>query len=141
MAAEAHNQPQAPRELPYQYERGEGRTKHCWNHDYAGFVPSRRGKVGKCANSISDVIAERMLKTGLYVPIEMDDDEDHPEEIFNIYKGVVYVAVPTQPGISYHGYPYKGRLTKRIFEALQARAVEQAEDAEFKKWTKSHILC
>lgn len=39
-------------EPKWQYERAEGRYKHRWSKDYAGFVPSDRGPVGKCAKSI-----------------------------------------------------------------------------------------
>jgi hypothetical protein len=124
--------------LAYQYERGEGRKKHCWNRPYAGFMPERRGAVGKCANTITDVVAQGLLESGLYVPSDADD-VCYPDEIFNIYQGVVYVAVPTRPGESYHGYPYRGRLTKRLYDALQARATEQNCDREFEKWSKSHI--
>jgi hypothetical protein len=30
-------------ENKWRYERGEGRRKHLWDKDYAGFQPSRRG--------------------------------------------------------------------------------------------------
>jgi hypothetical protein len=39
---------EAPR---WRYERGEGRYKHRWSNDYAGFEPGGKGPVGKCPSS------------------------------------------------------------------------------------------
>jgi hypothetical protein len=125
--------------LPYRYERGEGRKKHCWDEAEAGFRPGKRGEIGKCSNLITDTIAQQLLEHGLIVPPDDDSDEQYPQEIFNIYRGVIYVAVPTRPGISYHGYPYKGKLTKRVYEKLEERSVEQQCNSEFKKWAKTYI--
>ncbi len=126
--------------LPYRYERGDGRIKHCWNRSEAGFEPCGHGQVGKCANTITDDIAQGLLETGLYLSADMpDESESHPEEIFNVYQGVIYVAVPTRPSVSYHGYPYKGRLPKRLLDRLRTRAMDQDYESQFKKWTKTFI--
>jgi hypothetical protein len=119
----------------WKYERGEGRTKHCWNKPHAGFKPSKRGPVGKCANTITDAIAEDLLNNG----IPWDDDDDWPEEVYNVHEGAVYVAVPTRPGVSYHGYPYQGRLPDCLVRKLQNKAQEKGCLAEFEKWKRDYL--
>jgi hypothetical protein len=74
----------------YTYERGEGRFKHCWNNDEAGFEPSPKGHVGKCHSSINDVVAEDLLKNGIpEIAIDEDSEFDFPERIFNVYRGSI----------------------------------------------------
>lgn len=123
----------------YKYERGEGRFKHCWNKDEAGFEPSPKGQVGKCHSSINDVVAEDLLKNGIAeIPIDEDSEFDFPERIFNVYRGVPYVAVQTQPGVSYHGYPWRGRMSGSVKRELEER-VSGTQDARiFKKWMKEY---
>ena len=50
----------------------------------------------------------------LKYPIDEDSEFDFPERIFNVYRGVPYVAVQTQPGVSYHGYPWCGRMSGSV---------------------------
>lgn len=124
----------------FRYERGEGRVKHVWHHDRAGFLPSKRGAVGKCHSSITQDVAQKLLRSGVVEPIEPYDDEQPgpPDRIFNIYRGIPYVAVPTQPGKSYHGYPWSGRLAASVRVALRARAVQEGTEKDFDRWLKEH---
>lgn len=122
------------------YERGEGRRKHCWNSAEPGFVPGKRGAVGKCSNLITDPVAQTLLRTGFYLP--PDEDENlggwFPDQVFNVYHGAVYVAVPTQPGKSYHGYPHQGRLPKIVVASLRARAEQDGCLHELERWLKDY---
>src|SRR5690554_2428452 len=109
------------------YERGEGRTKHCWNQPRAGFEPSRRGQVGKCSNQITDAVATELLNEGL--PDEdgrqrSQENKSYPQRIYNVFDGAIYVAVPTQPGKSYHGYPVRGPLPRKLLKKLRQKAEE-----------------
>ena len=123
------------------YDRGDDRWKHCWNKPHASFVPGRRGQVGKCSNQITDSIATDLLRGGLYDKDLLVEGDDcfYPEEVFAVYDGAIYVAVPTRPGISYHGYPYKGSLNKRLVKKLQEKADEADCGVKFKKWVKEYI--
>ncbi len=126
------------------FERGEGRHKHKWNRDEAGFHPSERGPVGKCHNSITKQVALQLLRSGIVAPnpYTLGDlgqgGDDTPHEIYNIYRGVPYVAVPTRPGVSYHGYPWRGRMSATIREALRQRAEDEGTLPVFKKWLKQY---
>lgn len=126
----------------WRYERGEGRTKHRWRHDYAGFVPGDRGPCGKCASSINQELAEVLLNEG--VPFFETSNLDWPSRIYAVYQGTIYEAVPTIPGTSYHGYPWRGDLPGRtplprtVMRRLEAKAHERHEADEFKKWLNKY---
>lgn len=124
----------------YLYERGEGRSKHRWNKDEAGFKPAKRGPVGKCHSSISEEIAQDLLQTGIIEPSPFGDDNlcAAPERVYNVYRGIPYVAVHTRPGISYHGYPWRGRMHPQVREQLRARAEQTGDLREFQKWLKKY---
>src|SRR5207249_1163246 len=88
----------------WQYERAEGRQKHCWRKDAAGFQPSPKGYVGKCHASITDDVATKLLRKGVsYTAL----GSTYVEYVYAVYRGVIYVAAPTRVGISFHGYPWR----------------------------------
>lgn len=124
-----------------QYERGEGRHKHKWKKDHAGFVDRGRGLVGKCHKSIDEVVAADLLERAIAEPPLYDPPFDDPRRLFNVYRGVPYVAVPTVPGVSWHGYPWKGRLAPDVRDALAARVEEEGNGAyrrTWREWLKRH---
>ncbi|SRR6266702_4408524 len=118
------------------YERGEGRFKHCWSNPYPGFVPSQKGAIGKCPSTINDQVAQSLLNEG--VPFFEYDEDEYPSRIYSVYQGVIYEAVPTNPGVSYHGFPWRGRLPKKIISLLEVKAKATGHDTEFKRWLKSN---
>lgn len=122
--------------MNYAYDRGEHRTKHCWSHPHAGFVPSVRGPIGKCSNRLTDALALELLNQGL--PFRQNPDSPHPDAIYNIFEGVPYVAVKTVEGISFHGYPHRGRMPERIRQALESRAESSGHAREFRRWMKDY---
>lgn len=130
--------------LKWQYEAGQGRYKHRWSNDYAGFEPGLKGPVGKCPCSINKHIAEEILNTGIpYYGSSLNDDQT-PAKIYAVYQGVVYEAVPTSPGISYHGYPWRGDLAGRptlpkyILRQLQQQAQKTGCEKEYSAWMKKY---
>jgi hypothetical protein len=60
--------------------------------------------VGKCPKSFGADQAEVALNSG-FEYYGRRDDEGHPGRIFAVVGGVVYRAMPTLPGVSYHGFP------------------------------------
>jgi hypothetical protein len=130
--------PENPSLRRFTYERGEGRSKHRWIHDWAGFLPRKRGPIGKCHSSITEAIAQELLRSGFPATSPYDDSSSDPIEIYNIYRGVPYVAVITQPGKSYHGYPWSGRMPASIRQQLRLRAVEDGTVKVFDRWLQQH---
>jgi len=127
----------------WRYERGEGRTKHRWRNDYAGFEPSGRGPVGKCPRHITEELAEQLLNEEA-VPVYDGDDSQAPDCFYAVYRGVVYEAVPTQPGVSYHAYPWRGDLQGRrglrrwVLRKLREQADRREERQELERWLKDY---
>ncbi|MBV1790193.1 hypothetical protein KQ940_19220 [Marinobacterium sp. D7] len=126
----------------WKYERGEGRFKHRWCHDHAGFVPSRNGAVGKCPKSIDEALATEILNRG--VPYYDSPDDMWPAKIYTVYQGVIYEAVPTMPGVSWHGYPWRGDLKgrapipRKIQRKLKEIAMQSGHISEYEQWLKNY---
>ena len=124
------------------YERGEGRYKHRWKYDKAGFEPGRNGSIGKCHNSITQELATELLKQG--VPFYNDANGTCPDKIYSLYRGVIYEAVPTIPGVSWHGYPWRGDLPGRstlpriVKKQLKDLAKKTGYSEEYEKWLKQY---
>lgn len=127
---------------PWKYERGEGRHKHRWKNDYAGFEPGDKGPVGKCPKSITQELATEILNQG--VPYYDDPDDPVPAKIYTVYSGVIYEAVPTMPGVSWHGYPWRGDLKGRrplpgkIIRQLRNHAERAGYSREFEQWLQNY---
>lgn len=129
--------------MPYRYERGEHRRKHCWNRDYADFLEKDGHLVGKCPKGITDAIAETLLNQAIAEPdpfqIPGRVADLWPKRLYAVHKGVIYEAVPTQPGTSYHGYPWRGRegrspLPVEVIERLRAMAEAEGYAEQFEHW-------
>lgn len=126
----------------WRYERGEGRHKHCWAKPVAGFEPSGKGAIGKCPNDIDEALAEEILNRG--VPLYEAEEDDYPARIYAVHRGVIYEAVPTRPGVSYHGYPWRGDIPGRpalprgVLKKLEDLALAANEEREFKKWLRKY---
>lgn len=122
------------------YERGEGRFKHCWKHDCAGFEPSPKGAVGKCHASITDAVATELLRSGVPYCAPGTTEVEH---VYAVYRGVIYEAAPTQIGVSFHGYPWRGdqnraQLPPRILRKLRRRACESGHERDFQQWLRMY---
>lgn len=124
------------------YERGEGRYKHRWNKDEAGFEPGKKGAIGKCHKSITQKIAEQLLQKG--IPYYEQPEDDYPTKIYSTYKGVIYEATPTTPNESWHGYPWRGdlkgrpSLTRKMKQQLKQLAIEENYLKEHEQWLKNY---
>jgi hypothetical protein len=131
-----------PTEPSWKYERGEGRHKHRWKNDYAGFEPGDKGPVGKCPKSMTEDLATKILNQG--VPYYDDPGDQIPAKIYTVYKGVIYEAAPTMPGISWHGYPWRGDLKGRrplpgkIIKWLRRQAEKTGHGNEFEQWLNNY---
>lgn len=122
------------------FERGDGRYKHRWSHDEAGFVGKDGESIGKCHSSITESVAQQMLNSGITYNAPGCDTIEH---IYATYRGVIYEAAPTQPGVSFHGYPWRGNqgrpaLPPRILKKLRLQAQQQGYLKEFEQWLNQY---
>lgn len=127
------------------YDAGEHRKKHCWNQPYPDVVKNGSTFVGKCPSTLSKEEARILLDDAEYDgKVEGESAvEVLPKRMWNVHQSVVYEAVPTQPGVSYHGYPWLGRpgrnrLPRVIRAALARRAEEQGFKREFDEWMATY---
>ncbi|SKA30315.1 hypothetical protein SAMN02745126_04938 [Enhydrobacter aerosaccus] len=66
--------------------------------------------------------------------------EAFPKRLYVVDRdGTIYTAQTTNPGDSYHGYPYTGRMGSRLIAALRALARQDGCEKAFDAWVKSHI--
>jgi hypothetical protein len=115
--------------------------------DRADFVQQHGGLVGKCPKTITDEIAERVLNQAVAEPdpfvVPGRAPDPWPKRLYGVYKGVIYEAVPTQPGKSYHGYPWRSRpgrgpLPAEVIDQLREFAKAEGYFEEFEDWLDQH---
>ncbi|MBS0602653.1 MAG: hypothetical protein JSR94_15640 [Proteobacteria bacterium] len=125
--------------MAWEYDPGEPRHKHCGNKPEAEFVGSGSGLIGKCSSSIDHQTAWRLLNEG----IPLEGTQDSPQKIVNVFMGVIYVAVPTVPGRSFHGYPWRRRpgnhgMPRQMLKKLRARAEQDGYVRQFDDWVRDY---
>lgn len=124
----------------WKYDCGEKRLDHKWGKDKAGFQLFRGRIKGKCPMSITNTpgLAEKILNEGIPYP-----DYENPEEIYNVYKGILYRAETTDFGISWHGFPEKEEGKRRqpmeVLIPLMKRSIQEGYSMEFKTWMEDHL--
>ncbi len=124
----------------WEYDAGDGRCKHLWHNDHAGYVVEGRRRVYKCPKSLHSAKAEAALNKGHEYHDERGGD-DHPSRIFAVIDGVVYRAMPTRPGISYHGFPERARELppdEKLRTAILDLAEADGSRKEVEKWFKEN---
>ena len=83
-------------------------------------------------------MAEEILNTG--IAFHESEDDSYPARIYASYQSVGYEAVPTVPGTTYHGYPWRGDLPgraplpRRIMRYLEEKARASGYVREYKRW-------
>ena len=91
---------------------------------------------------MTEDLATKILNQG--VPYYDDPGDQIPAKIYTVYKGVIYEAAPTMPGISWHGYPWRGDLKGRrplpgkIIKRLRRQAEQAGHGNEFEQWLNNY---
>ncbi|WP_421620824.1 hypothetical protein [Alkalilimnicola ehrlichii] len=95
--------------------------------------------MGKCPKHITNELAEQLLNEEA-VPVYDSDESTYPDCFYAVYRGVIYEAVPTQPGRSYHAYPWRGDppgrkgLRRKVRRKLEEAAQRRGEMKELERW-------
>jgi hypothetical protein len=127
--------------LDRQYDKGERRYKH------VGKGPSPeiefnssnpRMWIGKCPSTLTSDNHRRLLNEA--IPGHNGDrDLPFPKKLYAVHEGAIYEGQTSDRGKSYHGYPYRGKLPRRMVEALRTAALKKRCADEFDLWVKKHI--
>lgn len=123
------------------YEKGVDRHKHVG----AGAEPeihfvngSPRHRMGKCPRGIADEVKVALLNEA--VPGDNGDREiDFQKRLHVVHEGCIYRAETTTWGVSYHAFPYAGKLGKALVTELGLMADKKGCRKEFDNWVEKHI--
>ena len=62
-----------------------------------------------------------------------------PKRLYVVHNGAIYEAQTSDHGRSYHGYPYKGKLSPSILRKLAEMARKKHCTDRFDKWVGEYI--
>lgn len=80
------------------------KLKHHWQHNRADFVEVGSVQIAKCPAGMTLAAAQALLDNSVrYSPPRWS--RPYPQRLYAVSDGVVYRATPTNPGVSYHGFP------------------------------------
>jgi len=122
------------------YEPDEDpKWKHHWDRDHAGFIKRGPNSVGKCPADMSLSDAQALISDAVpYHPPRWS--RPYPQRLYAVSGGVVYRATPTNPGVSYHGFPEHPQAFPRdagareVRRQLLERAKRQGFEREVRRW-------
>lgn len=103
------------------------KRKHHWTEAFAGFVDAGGERVGKCPVGISAEQAEELLNTQAVEYHNPRAPGPAPDRLYVIHEGVVYRAVPTVAGVSFHAFPDLPERLRVLPKPLRRRIIELAE--------------
>ncbi|MGU3422926.1 hypothetical protein [Methylobacterium sp. D54C] len=94
------------------YDKGERRFKHVgrdpWPHiQFDDHDPKKW--IGKCPSNLSAVDRDRLLNEAVAAG-NGDRELAVPRRLYAVHDGAIYEAQTSDGGMSYHGYPYRGKL-------------------------------
>lgn len=123
------------------YDKGEKRLKHEGRFPYPE-IRSTKGNpkawVGKCPAGMPAALRIQLLNEAIAAPAG-DREVDYPKYLYVVHDGVIYEARTSDAGVTYHGFPYRGKLRKDLLDRLRATADNKKCLKEFEAWVKRHI--
>jgi len=69
-----------------------------------------------------------------------DRNVEYVKTLFVVHDGAIYAAQTSDGGVTYHGYPYKGKIPGDIFGQLEQMAEAKNCEKDFRNWVKTHIM-
>lgn len=117
---------QPTRRWRYQVDEDRKR-KHHWNEPRAGFVEVGGEQVGKCPVNVTLDQAERLLNEQAVPYHNPKAPGPNPDRIYVVHEGVVYRAVPTVAGVSFHGFPDSPERLRSLPKVVRRQILDLAD--------------
>ncbi|MGH6872959.1 MAG: hypothetical protein ACREHE_15790 [Rhizomicrobium sp.] len=130
-----------PKQPVRQYDKGERRFKHVGTSSQPEiqFTPDEPKRwIGKCPNTLLTADHARLLNEAISGD-QGDREIGFVKHLYAVNDGAIYRGDTTDRGKSYHGYPYRGRLTKGLLDRLRTMAVAKNCERKFDDWVDRHI--
>jgi hypothetical protein len=127
--------------MPRKYDKGEKRFKHegTGPEPEIQFLRSQpRRFVGKCPAGMSAELRTQLLNEAIAGP-NGDREINYPKYLYAVHNGAIYEARTSDAGVTYHGFPYRGRLAKDLVDRLRGMAQDKDCLSAFEKWVKNHV--
>ena len=126
--------------MTWVYEPDEyPKRKHHWDRSHAGFIRRGPNRVGKCPADMSLLDAQALINDA--VPYRSPRwHRPYPQRLYAVSGGVVYRATPTNPGVSYHGFPEypqafpRDANAREVKRRLLERARQQGSETDVRRW-------
>ncbi len=129
---------------PRRYDKGADRWKHV-GKDAVPQIEFDDGDpkkwIGKCPNNkaIPDELRLQLLNEAISGG-RGDRNVDYVKTLFVVHEGAIYAAQTSDAGVTYHGYPFKGKIAGAILERLEKMAEVKNCEKEFRNWVKAYII-
>jgi hypothetical protein len=123
------------------YDKGEKRFKHAGrgSKPEVQFVRDNPKRfVGKCPANISREQRQSLLEEAIAAP-NGDREADYSKHLYVVHEGAIYEGRTSDAGVSYHAFPYRGKLSKEILSNLRKMAERKDCIKDFEDWVKQHI--
>jgi len=123
------------------YDKGERRYKHVGRgtEPEIEFVPGNpRMWIGKCPATLTADDHHRLVNEAI-PGSNGDRDVSFHKKLYTVHGGAIYEGQTSDRGLSYHGYPYRGKLAASFIEGLRIIAIDKKCAEEFDAWVKRHI--
>jgi hypothetical protein len=128
-------------QAPRKYDKGDKRFKHEGRRaePEIQFVRNQpRRYVGKCPAGMPLSLRENLLNEAIASPLG-DREINYAKYLYVVHQGAIYEARTSDAGRSYHGFPYRGKLSAQIVRQLREMAANKNCLAECDDWIGKHI--
>ena len=68
-----------------------------------------------------------------------DREINYAKYVYVVHEGAIYEGRTSDHGQSYHGFPYRGKLSVSLLEGLREMAKAKNCLRQFEDWVKKHI--
>lgn len=94
--------------------------------------------IEKCPAGMSEKLRAQLLNEALAAPAG-DREIDYVKYVYVVHDGAIFEGRTSDHGRSYHGYPYRGKLSSSLIDALREMAKAKNCLRQFENWVKQHI--